>query len=176
MANPWESKGNDSAKIWMDRPRLPWITSPPDQRRRGNALGKCSEERRSLIQFARDVGPESAQRLGKARIAAVDVICPADRRRAVGNQAGDDKRSAGADVTCLYGGPGDPPDPVQHDVVAIDPRLGPQTRELLHGTEPRLEDVLGNHRAALGNRVVAQCKGLKIGGEPRVGQRGYVER
>src|SRR5450631_486931 len=103
------------------------------------ARARVSEKRGCFIRFAGDVGAKSPQSLGKARVTAVDVVGPTDRRRAVGDQTRDDERGPGADVAGLHGGPGEPFDPVQHDVVAIDPGLGTQTRKLLDGAETSLE-------------------------------------
>src|SRR5665647_3245642 len=131
---------------------------------------------RRLIRFTGDVSSESAQSLVKSRVSAVDVVCLADRRDAVGNKTGDDQGSPGPDVTGLDGGAGEPPNAVQHDVMAVHPGVSTQTCELLDGTESRLEEILGDHRAALCHRVVRQGERLQIGGEPRIGQRGHVER
>src|SRR5450631_3336553 len=101
---------------------------------------------------------------------------PADRRLAIGNKAGNDQRGSGPDVTRLDRGTGEPFDAMQHDVMAIDPRLRTEAGELLNGAKARLEDVLGNHRAAAGHRVVDEGEGLQVGRKPWVGQGGDVER
>src|SRR5450631_2406313 len=140
MTEPWEADRHSSATNQIGpvagglRPRTGRLEP---------AGPGGSEEGRDLVRFAGDIGSEPAQRLGKARITAVDVLGTADRRRAVGDQAGDDQRRPRADVAGLDGCPGEPLDPVQHDVMTIDPRLGTQTGKLLYRPETRLEDVLG---------------------------------
>src|SRR5665647_3825581 len=61
---------------------------------------------RRLIRFAGDVSPEPAQSLVKTRVPAVDVVCMADRRDAVGNQPGDDQSRTRSDIAGLDGGAG----------------------------------------------------------------------
>src|ERR1017187_3514896 len=70
---------------------------------------------RRFVRFPGDVRSESAQRLGKARITAVDVKSPTDRGNSIGDQSGDDQRGPGPDVAGLNGGTREPIDPVQHD-------------------------------------------------------------
>src|SRR5450631_4767712 len=95
-----------------------------------------------FVRFAGDVSSESAHRLGKARIAAVDVMGSTDRRGSIGDQTGDDQRGPGPDVAGLNRGSGEPFDTVQHDVVTIHACVGAEARKLLHGAQARLEDVL----------------------------------
>src|SRR5665647_3018320 len=92
---------------------------------------------RRLIRFAGDVSPEPAQSLVKTRVPAVDVVCMADRRDAVGNQPGDDQSRTRSDIAGLDGGAGEPPDAVQHDVMTVHPGVSAEACELLHGTETR---------------------------------------
>src|SRR5665811_901386 len=116
---------------------------------RNNPVTTATSDVRRLIRFAGDVSPEPAQSLVKAGVSAVDVVGLADRRDAVGNQTGDDQSSPGPDVAGLDGGAGEPPNAVEHDVMAVHPGVSSQTCELLDGTETRLEEILGDHRAAL---------------------------
>src|SRR5450631_2005030 len=173
MPKPWEVEDNVSATIRSRSLRAPL---DPDSAASKARRIHGSEEGRCLIRFTSDIGSESTQGFGKARVTPVDVMCPADRRLAIGNEAGDDQRSPGPDVAGLDRGAGEPFDAVQHDVMAIHPRLRPETGELLNGAKARLEDVLGHHGAAAGDGVVDEGEGLQVGGEPWVGQGGNVER
>ena len=56
------------------------------------------------------------------------------------------------------GAPGEPLDAADHDVVAVDAGLGAEPDELLDRAEPGLEDVLGDHRRAVGDRVAAPAR------------------
>ena len=67
-------------------------------------------------------------------------------------------------------------DPVDHDVVAVHAGVRAEPGQLLDGTEARLEEVLGDHRRALGHGVEGQRERLQVGREARVGQRRHVER
>ena len=74
------------------------------------------------------------------------------------------------------GAPDSSGDAVDHDVVAVDPGVGAEPGELLDRPETRLEQVLGDHGAAVGDGVVGQRERLQVGREARVGQRRDVER
>jgi len=90
MLNPREAGGNNSVTIQIDPAKgARWITSLWIT----SLWITSSEVRRFLVRFAGDIGSKPAQRLGKARITAVDVMGSADRRLAIGDQAGDDQCS-----------------------------------------------------------------------------------
>ena len=73
--------------------------------------------------------PRSAS--SKPGVAAVDVVRAADGGGPLGDQAGDHQRGAGADVAGLDRRAGEPVDPVDHDVVAVDPGVGAEPGQLL---------------------------------------------
>ena len=96
-----------------------------------------------FVRFAGDVSSESAQRLGKTRVTAVDVVGWADRRDAIGNKSGDDQCRPGPDVAGLDGSAGEPSDAMTHDVMPIDSVVSTQPPKPLHGAHCGLDDDTG---------------------------------
>ena len=61
-------------------------------------------------------------------------------------------------------------------VVPVGAHVGAEPGQLAGEHEPALEDVLGDHRRAVGDRVERHDQRLQVGGEARVGQRHDVDR
>ena len=143
------------------------------------AYRKYSSAQISVESFSRAAGltsaPTDAQRLGEPRVAAVDVLRLGHLGGALGGQAGQHQRGAGADVVGDDRGAGEHRHAADDGVVAVGAQVGAEPGQLLGEHEPRLEDVLGDHRGARGDRGQRHRERLQVGREARVGQRRHVE-
>ena len=74
------------------------------------------------------------------------------------------------DVGRLHGGPGEPCPAAHQRVMTIGPHVGTEPRDLVDEPEPRLEQVLRDHRRAVGDGVQGDELRLQVGREARVGQ------
>ena len=90
----------------------------------------------------------------------------ADRRRALGGQPGEHQRRAGADVVGDDRGAGEHRHPADDGVVTVGAQVGAEPSELLGEHEPRLEDVLGDHRGAPQTAASAIANGCRSVGKP----------
>ena len=118
-----------------------------------------------------------AQRFStKQRVAAVDVVDLGD--------LGDARRPPARRCTsptparmsvARTGAPDSRSSPAHDGVVAVGAHVGAHPGDLVAEHEPRLEQVLGDHRGAVGDRQQRDGLRLQVGGEARVGQRHDVE-
>ena len=65
--------------------------------------------------------------------------------------------------------------PADHRVVAVGAHVGAEPGQLVDEHPARLEDVLGDHRGAVGHGVEREHHGLQVGREARVRQRHDVD-
>ncbi len=92
-----------------------------------------------------------------------------------GGQSGQHQRGSGADVVGDHRGAGEHRDAADDGVVAVGAQVRAEPGQLLGEHEPRLEDVLGDHRGARGDRGQRHRERLQVGREAGVGQRRDVE-
>ena len=93
--------------------------------------------------------PRRDEVVDEALVAAVDVVRLVDRGHALGDEAGEDEPGPGPDVARLDRRAGERLLAAHHRVVAVGAHVGAEADHLVDEAEPRLEQVLGDHRRAV---------------------------
>ena len=95
--------------------------------------------------------PTRAQPADEVVVAAVDVGDAADHGLALGGQAGDDHRRAGADVVGPHRRAGQARHAAHDGVVAVRAHVGAEAGQLLDVAEAARVEVLGDDADAVGD-------------------------
>ena len=122
-----------------------------------------------------DLRIQGLEALHERGVTTIDVIDVVNFCRAICTQAGKDQSRTCTDIRRPHRRARQTLDAAHPHVVAIGTSIRPEPHHLVDEAESRFEDVLGNHRRALGDGRKPDCQWLDIGREPRERQRREID-